>query len=219
MSFDKILALVPILAVALAVTFDAGYFWGVDINFFTLFSLSEHLVFAIEAIPYVFGIMFICSLFLPLFVWIMRDTEPKTDKLPRRQKWALIVILALHALIFAFVVWQRDYVLIAIDLGLSAVILAVFLARHLLLPTYRRELFLGYWVASSFIISFVIGYNIGDEYLHETEFHPHSIHLKDSTTIVGRIVRSGDRGILFVESKRNSLQFIRLEQMISISRD
>jgi hypothetical protein len=41
----------PILGSALCATFDVGYFWGVDINFFNAFSLTEHIVFSIQAIP------------------------------------------------------------------------------------------------------------------------------------------------------------------------
>jgi inner membrane protein involved in colicin E2 resistance len=31
--------------------FDVGYFFGVGIDYFTLFSLSEHIGFALEALP------------------------------------------------------------------------------------------------------------------------------------------------------------------------
>ncbi len=39
------LLLVPALGTALAIAYDVGYFNGVDISFFTLFSISEHIVF------------------------------------------------------------------------------------------------------------------------------------------------------------------------------
>jgi hypothetical protein len=47
---------VPFVLSAGAVTFDLGYFYGIDIKFFTLFTLSEHLLFALEALPSVFVI-------------------------------------------------------------------------------------------------------------------------------------------------------------------
>ena len=45
------LVLVPLLAAGVALTFDVGYFSGIDINLFTLFTSSEHIVFALEALP------------------------------------------------------------------------------------------------------------------------------------------------------------------------
>jgi hypothetical protein len=50
--FPQISALVGLLAV----TFDVGYFAAIDLSFFTLFSLPEHLLFAIQALPLAFGV-------------------------------------------------------------------------------------------------------------------------------------------------------------------
>jgi hypothetical protein len=46
---DRIVTLAPVIGTVLAVTYDVGYFWGVDPAFFSMF--SEHLVFAAQAIP------------------------------------------------------------------------------------------------------------------------------------------------------------------------
>jgi hypothetical protein len=45
------LVILPVIGTVCAVTFDVGYFYGIDINLFTLFSLSEHVLFSIEALP------------------------------------------------------------------------------------------------------------------------------------------------------------------------
>jgi hypothetical protein len=42
----------PLLATSLAITYDFGFFSGADIAFFTFFSISEHVVFALQAIPF-----------------------------------------------------------------------------------------------------------------------------------------------------------------------
>jgi hypothetical protein len=67
--YEKNIALIPILIVALATTFDAGYFWGIDINFFTLFSLSEHLVFAAEAIPFAIITLIMSGIVIAVSSW------------------------------------------------------------------------------------------------------------------------------------------------------
>jgi uncharacterized membrane protein len=45
---DNYLAYIPLLGAAVAVTFDVGYFFALNLSFFTLFSLSEHILFAIQ---------------------------------------------------------------------------------------------------------------------------------------------------------------------------
>jgi hypothetical protein len=42
----------PLLASTIAVTYDVGFFFGSDIGFFTFFSFTEHLVFALQAAPF-----------------------------------------------------------------------------------------------------------------------------------------------------------------------
>src|SRR6202521_1018906 len=48
---DKYIAYIPLLGAAVALIFDVGCFYAIQINLFTLFSLSEHIVFAIQAFP------------------------------------------------------------------------------------------------------------------------------------------------------------------------
>jgi len=49
--FITYFAAVPLFGTVLAAAYDVGYFIGFDISFYTFFSLSEHLMFVLEAIP------------------------------------------------------------------------------------------------------------------------------------------------------------------------
>ena len=46
---------IPLIGTAIAISYDVGYFYGIDILLFTLFSIAEHIVFALEAAPFAFG--------------------------------------------------------------------------------------------------------------------------------------------------------------------
>jgi hypothetical protein len=77
------------LAPLLAVTFDVGFFYAIEINFFTLFSLSEHVLFALQALPVAIVILLFVSIFLP---FIARDTLVITQPTPpplwvRKHPW------------------------------------------------------------------------------------------------------------------------------------
>lgn len=67
--FQKLVAIVPLVAPAFAFAFVVGYFFAFDISWFPLFSLSEHIVFAIRALPIAVGasVAFLITLTLPRF--------------------------------------------------------------------------------------------------------------------------------------------------------
>ena len=65
-SIDSAKLFVPLVAISLGLIFDVGYFFAIGWGMFSLFSLSEHLVFAIPAIPFAF--LFILLLYATLAI-------------------------------------------------------------------------------------------------------------------------------------------------------
>jgi hypothetical protein len=53
LGFKELLVVVPVIGSSLAITHDVGFFYGLDIGYFTFFSIAEHVVFALQAIPFV----------------------------------------------------------------------------------------------------------------------------------------------------------------------
>jgi hypothetical protein len=49
--FKIITVIGPLTATSLAITHDVGFFVGIGIGFFSFFTLGEHIVFALQAIP------------------------------------------------------------------------------------------------------------------------------------------------------------------------
>src|SRR4051812_23785803 len=48
--------LIPLVGTTLAALYEVGFFYGIGISYFTLFSLSEHIVFALTALPLALGL-------------------------------------------------------------------------------------------------------------------------------------------------------------------
>jgi hypothetical protein len=46
-SYEKFFPVVPLVGASIAMCFDVGYFYGVGIDYFTLFLLTEHIGFAL----------------------------------------------------------------------------------------------------------------------------------------------------------------------------
>ncbi|WP_028134352.1 hypothetical protein [Bradyrhizobium japonicum] len=69
------IVIVPLLGTALAITYDVGFFGGIGLPYFTMFTLSEHIVFALEAVPFV--IIVIVAIPICLYAVINLQTMTK----------------------------------------------------------------------------------------------------------------------------------------------
>jgi hypothetical protein len=95
-----IFLVLPIAGSLAAITFDVGYFNGIGLEYFTLFSLSEHIVFALAVAP----IAFLAALVMGVFVLIL---PPSEDNRARLSKGRMQFIITLTIIAFApgIVVW------------------------------------------------------------------------------------------------------------------
>ena len=206
--FNKdILLLIPVLGSGLAIVFDVGYFSGIDINFFTLFSLNEHIVFSLEALP-----PSLIAVLLSGCWYYWRQGKPLSS--PKMHfamiwiKWALILV---NAVLFAFVF--KAYVLV---LGfLLAAVVARLANNATVVPLRLMSVCL-----SATIIIFVTGYFFADNYISEWRFWPLPdqyvttvISTKNDGDIEARVIRSGDRGILYLDLKSKQLSLLRWDEI------
>src|SRR5260370_36792114 len=103
-SRPELLSYVPFvygLGAILALSFDVGYFSAVNINWFTFFSLSEHLLFALEALPAAFALSFIyiaVGTVALRVINIRSGTDIKHDGLRRKLMFplSLLVVTLAH---------------------------------------------------------------------------------------------------------------------------
>jgi hypothetical protein len=75
-SYERFIPTLPLLGAVIAVTFDVGYFWGVDINYFNFFSLSEHLIFAVQALPFAMILALLILLMDSVSEWQLNRLVP-----------------------------------------------------------------------------------------------------------------------------------------------
>jgi hypothetical protein len=118
---EKFYALIPLLGAGIALTYDVGYFWTIGISFFTLFSLSEHIVFALQAFPLALVLL---PAFIALTMIMAKPALVEPEKVSRRQRIAAFAAVIVIFLIAFSVLAYELYVLpagllIAIDFGLG----------------------------------------------------------------------------------------------------
>ena len=227
-SLKEFAVLVPVFGTAIAITYDVGFFWGLDINFFTLFSLTEHIVFAIEALPLALGLSFILTVsFVVSRATDQREeekTERETSTLDPQQKYEWYHQRAVRArraswpwiaftLAFIYFAWASRHLLSLFVFTSCVALLAIGLRINILFyPKMIRHspfVLATYAVIVSLLITFAIGVDVQQRFVRGGKV-AHAISLENSE-LTGRIVRAGERGILFYDPGSREISFVRWE--------
>ena len=190
------LVLIPLLGATLAVIYDVGFFVGLNVDYFTFFTLNEHIVFALEVLP--FGLAF--ALLVITMVYILRPTvrgPRKSVNLPIQISIVLVTTIVGSILIRP--------ILLPIGAGLIT-FFCVLLANS---ETFRERLIIACVTAA--VIAFYFGYLVAApvdrtdgllKYLGVFKAHYTTIiDTKNNGALEARLIRSGDRGVLFLTSK------------------
>jgi hypothetical protein len=205
----ELVVYVPVLATAIAVTYDVGYFWGVDINFFTLFSLSDHILFAVEILPaaFIMSSIFIVDVALRGIAYHpLPFVESYMTKMSNVT--LMVIILVLTALILSFFVFHFLFV------GVVAVIISVVWAewyRHK--PTVIKMGVIG--GALVLAVAFCLGVDVARGFLRR----PSTAYSVQTTEDVvrGIVLRSGDKGVLFFDPSKRELSLIKWDKIARIN--
>jgi hypothetical protein len=221
---DSYLAYIPLLGAALALTFDVGYFFALNLSFFTLFSLSEHILFAIQAFPIALGIILFSLITAGIFLNLPFPQTPSPVP-PSKQLHGLqlIIAVAFLTLLAAGLIFLLFYLLYSTPImtPLTIEILMGLGGLAFINDPYRRAFIATVAVLFLLTFSFFVGYLFAAS---ATTAAPNNlfqlgigtINLKNGTLITGRIIGSGDRGVLIYDPASNRLRFLLLEGIQSI---
>jgi hypothetical protein len=216
------IAYVSLLGATIALTFDVGCFSEIGINFFTLFSLSEHLVFAIQALPIALVLLIALSAFAVLFGAKPRPPRQDFEMLSKRRRIVGYVIgsfLILGLLSYVgFLLYKNPEMLLVV---IPIAILGFGLLT--LEPTYKPwfTAFMAIYAAN--MVAFLLGYYVGAAYLSKDDISKGLIpavvdvvDFKDGASIKARIIRSGDRGVLLYDPASDRVRFVLWDTISSI---
>ena len=212
-SIERYATYIPLLAPLLAVTF-VGVFYAFEINFFTLFSLSEHVLFALQALPIAIVFLLFVSIFLPFIATEPKETQPTPPPLwVRKHPWlAKISVLTIIGLFLIGAVVFIGYQMMMMDL-ISRLFLAfmfvfVFIpvVVTVLMPTRFRQIQIV--ITTTLVCLFMsllfgIAWGVGLRQSGSSS----TVKLKTSEFVVGVVVRSGERGVLLYDRASDRLRF------------
>lgn len=215
---DALIAL-PVLGTALAVTYDVGYFWGLDINFFTTFSLTEHIAFALEYIPFALGLSTL-AIVLPFAIQLgarhgqkSREHQALTGRSTPFYKSGANWFLFVYCLWNIWLFWYSRSATSIVMLGFTIGIVTLFSFR--ITPAHLMAL-ISSTVIFAFVLAFAVGLDRAKDYSNSQNYHQTIIPMQGAP-IIAKIVRSGDRGLLFFDKNTKALVLLPWNQIKEVS--
>ncbi len=219
------LLFIPIFGTAIAISFDVGFFTGIGVAYFTLFSLSEHIVFALQALPIALSLAAVTpiSIMIGKGGWNFRkryQVPESTEKAPSEEVEAQLSKVqrgmnSLKARFFAisFLFFVMIFVGYFVQQSPAIVMIALCLAVFFLLA--------GLWLISmmkpvplavsgiiaSLLISFATGLDSAFYQLRKTT--PLHTLVLDNSEMRGLMIVGGERGVLFFETDKREMSFQR----------
>jgi hypothetical protein len=215
------------------VTYDVGFFVGIGTGFFTFFSLTEHLVFTLQSIPYFVPPVLVLLLWYAggwfgarsgerrgaALVETIKAADPATrrkliDSFLRKAKRYQRIIKPLSCIVivvlgvsFAFAGFYTQGVLL---IGLAiyvyfddSAIKANFTATCVAVSIF------------SLVLTFAIGVQRARGILTNGEAATENIYIDDKV-VPARLIRGGDKGVLFLSVETKKIRFVRWESIKQI---
>jgi hypothetical protein len=230
------LVVVPIFASSLALCYDVGSFVGLDIRFFSFFSFGEHIVFALQAIPFALPATF--TLVGVLLVawwgyksikaqgeqfdkWLAQATPDEIATETKRQKRKATIIWWINPWVKGFFIGLALWLVSKGNFAGAYLFLFSEVLAWLVYPvdriasskTLQLSLF-GFVVVSAWIVAFLIGYDYSLDIRQRTSAS--EVITTEHQDIQANLVRGGERGVLFLAFDTKKLNFLRWEAINGI---
>jgi hypothetical protein len=192
--FKELSIVVPFVASSFAFAYVVGYFYAFDISWFPFFSFSEHLVFALRALPIAIG----ASVgFLILLAY--SEGEHQWKWVEDKKQWFYIGWLCALAVAALFAI-VTDHV------GLFASFLLVAAGAYVYRNLCRRHSMVAtglYWAINLAIVSLFVGFVSGNAWrvykLFPISPAPVRVETTDKTTVTGRVIFAGNTAVLMYD--------------------
>lgn len=214
-SLNELAVVVPIVASGFAFAFVVGYFLAFDIAWFPFFSLSEHVVFALRALPIAIG----ASVGLVIALRFSKIEEHWTWL---QGKEYLFLHMWIYALILAAV-----FAGLSIHFGLAFSFLLIafgaFVHNRVHVSHKSSLANMLYWTTTLLVLCLMTGVGSGSvlriNWTLDLPF-AHSMVVKidnEQRPHVGQVIFVGSKGVLFYEYGVDKVQLFRWEKIVSLS--
>jgi hypothetical protein len=165
-------ATIPLVSgvlLTLGFAFDAGYFWALDVNMMTMFTISEHILFALQAMPMAIASIVVCVPFVAALFGSGFPTGKSSAnrKLVERTQEALFYLFSAGLWGWIWYRYQPGFSLWMMVAAWVALSLTVRISRRAF-PQLSRPLFIAAAGFAPFGVMYVTGYIVSRSYQTST---------------------------------------------------
>jgi hypothetical protein len=212
-SLNNLTVIGPFVAPIFALAYVVGYFYAFDIAWFAFFSIAEHLVFALRALPIAIGAS-------ALLIGVVNLPEPRRWlAVSSSVAWiGLLIVAGLQVIILGHLGAAIGFWIV----GIGAVI-------RLSTPSHADPVAnMLYWGVTLTVGCLIIGYSSGMFMKHakdftfgpkQIQFKPMSIVTTDNSKYcTTHVIFEGNDGVLFYDfDKPRAVRFVKLQNISEIS--
>jgi hypothetical protein len=219
--FNKeMLVVLPVIGSTIAITYDVGYFFALDINFFTVFTISEHVAFALEILP-----LAILATILLVVGPIVADkgyqggrAQAKRESVTptAKKKWYAKKSFWFEVVFFFWLVYWANHTRYVFSFVMILVwLISTVMVEWFVIYFLRPVVWIGF---SSFVcltMSFAIGMDVSISYRNSTKY-PYTVKTADGE-LKAKVIRSGDRGLMFHDEASKQLLILPWSEIKRVS--
>jgi|GEM_PF-6551885 len=215
--------LIPIYGSGVALVYDVGFFYGIGISYFTLFSISEHIVFSLQVLPLIIGTVSTIPLTYLSFKIGERSVDKATPPIPTgpttveeltkirvavqaygKKSNRYLMFYGVVGIVLAVVFFLKGLLGTGAFIGFVSVI-AIAGGAFPQIALQRTFMLLAYGIGV-LVTSYFFGLEEAKTALRTTDT-VHTIALANSD-LNGRLLRTGERGVLFVDPVPRQVRFL-----------
>lgn len=197
------LVVVPFLSSALALTWEVGYFQRVGGSSFGLFSLAEHITFAIQALPFALGLTTFA-----LLLWFLKPKTGPSLSLKQRS----VTLFVIGGLTGTFMVAHFAVGTGRLDVGEIILSIITVILFCLLIALAYQKMESPIAISVGFSVAFLLAYGFGLQSARGQILSTRPLNIikvgekgkEAETEIKVRIMRTGERGVLYFDPAAQS---------------
>jgi hypothetical protein len=230
----KSLITIPVLGYTLAIVYDVGFFYAIDMRLFSLFSITEHLVFALEALPLamLIAIIGVLSFFSgwgsarfnlnrihrrvtssnsepePVSPAALEILEKKLKILRRQLMWLGILMIVFGAIILFMYLFLFHLTSLLVFVALSLVTASLSFTNAF--SEFSKSVVLNSIVVGVLLLTIAIAFAMGIDTARFRLTHGNKALVSTPRgDISAMVIRYGDRGLLVYDPSQKQLRLLK----------
>jgi hypothetical protein len=217
--FKTAAVVLPVIGTSIALTYDVGYFFGIDINYFSVFSFAEHIGFALQVAPLALIVVLFSVTMTAVILNRPNDVilNNETGYIPIKNNYLVDISCAIVAIlgIGLWLLSGRVFGIFGSGFAIFTYLIFIYLRSSRKRVKVSRFGISMFWLSLTTLsgVMIILTYGYDEARYYVSGDAPTHI-LNDETE--GRLLKTGERGVLFVTKGDKQIVLFRWDGIKSI---